>query len=1201
MNHPIPAGLAIVQSNFPEQLRQAFLAHVARHPLQPLEDEVVLVQSVGFGRWLQLGMAEDPGDSPLEGGLGISAAFRSELSSRFLWQAYRAVLGEERLPEHSLFDADRLRWLVFRLLGEIAGDAEFEPLNRYLAVESDNAYRRFQLAGEIARLFEAYQFYRADWLLDWEAGRDVLQQEGQQPGELPAEQRWQPALWRALINAAGSEGRQHRGRLHADFVAALENPAATFSDLPRRVSVFGVTSLPEQSLRALAALSRHVQVLVFLHNPCQYYWGNIIEARDVHRRWSQRHRSRDNMPDRALEETEIADWANPLLAAWGKQGRDFIGLLDRMDRPESYRHWFDDRIDLFGPHVQKPDASLLHQIQQSILDLEPVSGDGQRRSVASDDDSVRFVCAHGRQREVEILHDALLEMFRKNPALQPRDVAVMVPNIDDYAPHIEAVFGQFARLDGQHNADPRHIPYSIADRGARAESGFLRTVESLLGLPGWRMNTGEILDLLQVAAVRDRFGLTEADLGLVERWLEGAGVRWGLNQQHRNEMLDTDQAFTENSWAFGLDRMMLGYAIGQRLECADIVAYDEVSPGDARVVASLRELLARLSHWRALLAQAAQPKEWQPRIRDLVDAFLMPAGSDDALDRYRLDRALEGLSEALKQAMVTEPVTLDLIVESLMDQLDQGSSGGRFLNGAVSFCTLMPMRSIPFRVVCLLGMNDGEYPRTRRPVDFDLMSGFPRAGDRSRREDDRYLFLEALLAARDSLYISWIGRSVRDNEKIPPSVLVGQLRDAIAAGWVSRGQALVPADSPHSSTNPGQQLLKQLTIEHPLQPFSRDYFRPGQDRLRTHAREWAEVWQSLPEKSTDQGSSKISKRWPILPVQWPDNGQVRLHQLVSFLKSPVAAFVNQRLQAKLSSKRDIGGPSVDEPVELDKLEEWQLRDELLRHLMLDDSGDEKQVVLERQLDLLAGEGRLPIGPAGQRMAAELLEEALDIGERYFAILEPLGARLEKQRVQLDFKIGIAGQEEHVTLQDWLPNLHGQLHERLAWVEATASKVGTSTAPEWDKLVRYWPQHLAACAAGLPLQTTIVGKDAALVLRAVPTESAMFWLQDLISCCLIGQTRPLSAEPLTAGDYLNRKLKAADKPEEEWLDEALRQVGGKYIGSKDYPGPVERDPALARFYPDFKLLRDGDPEDGFRYWSERIYGPLATFLLAGSAE
>lgn len=315
MTQPIPPGLAIVQSNLPEQLRQAFLAHVARHPLQPLEDEVVLVQSRDFGRWLELGMAEDPGASPLEGGLGISAAFRSELPARFLWQTYRAVLDEERLPEQSLFDADRLRWLVFRLLGEIRGDATFEPLTRYLALERNNAYRRFQLAGEIARLFEAYQFYRADWLLDWEAGKNLLRHEGRPPGELPTEQCWQPALWRALISEAGPAGLQHRGSLHADFVAALENPAASFPGLPRRLSVFGVTSLPEQTLRALAALSRHVQVLVFVQNPCRYYWGNIIEQRDLRRRWSSRHPSRAGMPDRVLEETEIVDWANPLLAS----------------------------------------------------------------------------------------------------------------------------------------------------------------------------------------------------------------------------------------------------------------------------------------------------------------------------------------------------------------------------------------------------------------------------------------------------------------------------------------------------------------------------------------------------------------------------------------------------------------------------------------------------------------------------------------------------------------------------------------------------------------------------------------------------------------------------------------------------------------------------------------------------------------------
>ena len=1196
---PIAPGLAIVQSNFPEQLRQAFLAHVARHPLQPLEDEVVLVQSRGFGRWLELGMAEDPGETPLEGGLGISAAFRSELPARFLWQAYRAVLGEERLPEHSLFDADRLRWLVFRLLGEIAGHAEFEPLHRYLAVERDSAYRRFQLAGEIARLFESYQFYRADWLLDWEAGRDLLRQEGQQPCELPVEQRWQPTLWRELISAASSAGLQHRGRLHADFVAALEDPAASFIGLPRRVSVFGVTSLPEQSLRALAAMSRHVQVLVFLHNPCQYYWGNIIEQRDLHRRWSGRHQSRAGMPDRVLEETEIVDWANPLLSSWGKQGRDFIGLLDRMDRPDAYASWFDGRIDLFADHFEGTHANLLQQLQQGILDLEPSPPAGERTIIPAAEGSVRFIRAHSRQREVEILHDHLLALFAEKDAWQPRDVVVMVPNIDDYAPHIDAVFGQFAALEGHRTADRRFIPYSIGDRVSTDDSMLLRSVESLLGLPSWRMTSNEILDLLQTPAVRARFGLAWADMALVERWLEGAGVRWGLDKQHRDELLDTDDAFSQNTWSFGLNRMMLGYAVGQRLDCEGVVAYDEITAGEARIVACLRELVVQLGKWRKILARPACPGEWEKRIRDLVEAFLVPQGASDALDRYRFDQALVALIENLEHAGVDEVLGLDIVLPALLEQIAHSRTGDRFLVGRVNFCTLMPMRCIPFRVVCLLGMNDGDYPRTRRPVDFDLMDAYPRPGDRSRREDDRYLFLEALLAAREHLYVSWVGRSVRDNAELPPSVLVGQLRDAIAAGWRIEDDVHVQDDpaAPDESEDPGRRLLAQLTIEHPLQPFSREYFRPGQARLRTFAREWADVWQPIQRSPVSEEGDDAGD---CLPLVWPTE-PVRLAEVVSFYRSPVSSLINERLQTRLTRKGDLGGLEVDEPFELNELEGWSLRDELLGQLMLDDSGDSKQLVLERQLQLLAMEGRLPLGQAGEALAEKLIEEACEIGERFFEALDQYGPQLEKVPVRLCFMLRVADESAPVHIDDWLPPMRGELGGRLARIEVSASKVGTAGAPKWDKVARYWPQHLAACASGLSQRTVIVGSDHDLSIEPVAPDQASAWLRDLMQYWMIARSRPLPVEAATSGDYLKRALRKVDQPESEWLTEELAKVAGVYEGNAFQAGRVERDPNLQRIYPDFQSLLGRDDEDGFRAWSERIYGPMVRFMLTRGAQ
>ncbi len=312
----LPAGLAVVYSNRPENLRSVVVEHLRKFPLAPLEDEVVLVQSFGIGRWLQLAMAETAGGEGLGGGLGISASVRFELPAQFIWSAYRTVLKDQDLPEQSLFDANRLRWLIFRLIEDEARKPGFEPIRHFLDADRADPRRRFQLADALAELFEAYQFYRADWLADWEAGKDRISTGRQRFESLDAEQVWQPNLWRTLVEAGGAAASSHRARLHQDFIAALERPDAVFTGLPRRLIVFGISALPEQTLRALAALARHSQVLVCLHNPCQYYWGNIVEARDDFRRWNKRHQvkndqSRGTMPVRELADTEIDQWANP--------------------------------------------------------------------------------------------------------------------------------------------------------------------------------------------------------------------------------------------------------------------------------------------------------------------------------------------------------------------------------------------------------------------------------------------------------------------------------------------------------------------------------------------------------------------------------------------------------------------------------------------------------------------------------------------------------------------------------------------------------------------------------------------------------------------------------------------------------------------------------------------------------------------------
>ncbi len=801
---PLQPGFMVVHGNQLEDLRDLTVEWLKRHPLGPLENETILVQSNGIAQWLKLALAADTREEG--GGCGIAAALDMQLPGRFAWQAYRAVLGDGHVPDRSPFDKELVTWRLMRLVPALLDRPEFEPLRRFLRDDSDMR-KRHQLAERLADLLDQYQVYRADWLADWADGRDQLSTARGVAKPLEQGQLWQPALWRALLEDMGERDvAASRAFIHGRFMETVAGLSDRPAALPRRVIVFGISSLPRQILDVLGAIARFSQVLLCVHNPCRHYWADIVPEKDLLRAEFRRQAPRPGMPTE-LTDDNLHQHAHPLLAAWGKQGRDYIRLLDEFDEPEAYRAAFDDRIDLFHTPGQ---GRILNQLQDDILDLRPLRETRTTWTPVDprEDDSVRFHVAHSPQREVEILHDQLLHRFSQEKDLRPRDVIVMVPDIDTYAPHIQAVFGQLDR------DDKRYIPFTISDQSARRQSTVITAVETLLALPDSRFPVSEVLDLLDVPALRERFGIGEDDLATLHRWIEGAGVRWGLHAEQR-ETLGLPSALEQNSWRFGLRRMLLGYAVGNGDAWKGTQPYDEVGGLEADLAGRLWNVLDALETQWTTLQGSRSPEQWGEVFESLLQRFFVPSGKTDGFTLVQLRQVLRDWVDACARAGFSEELPLTVVRDSWLSAIDTGGLAQRFLAGAVNFCTLMPMRAIPFRMVCLLGMNDGDYPRSQAPLDFDLMAHNYRPGDRSRREDDRYLLLEALLAARVWLHVSWVGRSIRDNTARPPSVLVGQLRDHLEAGWTLAEPAARDDDA---------SLVGALTVKHPLQPFGRAYF-----------------------------------------------------------------------------------------------------------------------------------------------------------------------------------------------------------------------------------------------------------------------------------------------------------------------------------------------------------------------------------------
>lgn len=1166
-------GFMVLHGNRPELLRQVVLHVFRAHPLRPLENEIMLVQSSGIAQWLKLALAS----SPANGGCGIAAAMDMQLPSRFVWQAYRTVLGKDQVPDASPLDKSRLLWRLLRLLPAQLSAPEFASLARFLAGDTDGR-RHYQLAERIADLFDQYQVYRADWLGAWEANDDVLLDVQRGRRDLDPAHRWQPVLWRAILDDVGPARSGGRAVVHQAFMRAMASAQQRPEGLPARLTVFGVTSLPQQSLEVLRGLSRFMQVILCVNNPCEHYWTNLLSERDMVRSASGRHRRRPGSPA-ILSEDVLHLHAHPLLAAWGRQGRDYIALLDETDDPLRYRDFIErtgGRIDVFESGGE---ATLLNQLQDDIRALRPLAESRARWPAVQPaaDRSIRFHVAHSAQREVEILHDQLLDAMETDPTLTPRDIVVMVPDVDAYAPHINAVFGQIDR------SDPRYIAHSIADLSQRQRQPLARAVEGLLHLPESRLGASEIFDLLDVPALRQRFGLSAEDLQTLQRWVGQVGIRWGLDAEHRARFIAHGQV--QNTWRHGLARMLLGYAAGQDAsgreasDWHDIEPYAEVAGLDAALVGPLVGVLDAIERLIDTLSVPATPAVWCERLLAMLEAFLQVESADDIALQERLRESLLEWTEHCAQAGLEAELSLAVVRDHWMAQWEHPSLSHRFMAGQLTFATLMPMRAIPFRMVCLLGMSDGQFPRVRAPVDFDLMAQLPRPGDRSRRDDDRYLFLEALLSARERLHISWVGRSAVDNAECPPSVLVAQLRDHLNAGWAL-------ADARGAAQASGG-VAEALTVHHRLQAFSRAYFgraegHPESDGdasggLFTYAHEW---------ERRPAEPRRLSQEDP-LSLLVPDR-PVALTQLVAFLRDPVATFYRDRLG--VVAPREVERPDDQEPFALDGLSRWVLQDELIQsRLDAMKHGRSQDEAMTRVLGRMRRRGALPIGAR-----ADLIEDELT------APLDAMFLLYARERSTWPDALDDWSFEREVAVGGMTVTVRGLITHRCRG-EAGLGRVGLESTEfiakkkyRPEKVLNAWVHHLASHLLGEPTTTVWVGKNGAVTLRPMPIEDATAAFDALVAAYLEGLRMPLPVAPATAAVWLQRGGHALVGEVSAALKEAYAFASSCYEGSEYGAGEAERSAYRQQVYPSFsQLWRAGQ----FSHWSDVLYKPMLQVLGA----
>ena len=1173
-------GLIALHGNQTERLADTVLAWLQRHPLPRLEPEVVLVQSNGMAEWFKMHMAQEH---------GVCAAVSVELPARFVWRTCRQILGPENVPRESPLDKTPMTWRLMRLLPQCQSDPVFTPINHFL--QSGEAQRRQQLADRLADLFDQYQVYRGDWLEAWAQGHDELITARAERVPVPADQLWQPALWRMVLQDLKTEEHSiTRSALREQAITRLVQGPAPAKPVAKRIVVFGMSQMPYSLMRFLSAMARHSQVLIAVPNPCRYHWADALSGREFLQRTRKRHGDRNKLDLAALPLEAMHLHAHPLLAAWGRQSRDYVRQLDEFDATEVMcQRWNDLSVDVFDETDthELAQAPLLQQVQQRIRDLVPLH-EHPAYPVPASDRSIVFQTAHSLVRELEVLHDHLLALLAEpGQSLTPRDVVVMLPSIDTAVPAIQAVFGQYA----QH--DPRRIPFAVADVGAKASSPLVVALQWLLRLPQQRCRLSELSDLLEVPAVAARLGLELDVLPELTQWMQGAGIRWGLNHAQRAH-LDLGACGDPNSAWFGLQRMLMGFASGGYTPeaagqgaWAEIEPYDEVGGLSAELAGTLAAFVQRLLQWWQVGRQPATPAQWVAKFRQLLGDFFAPQSEEERLFVAALEQALAQWLKACDQAQFVDAVELPVAQEAWMQALSEPQLEQRFRSASgVTFCTLMPMRAIPFQVVCLLGMNDSDYPRRVSRADFDLMA-LPRQqrpGDRSRRDDDRQLMLDALLSARRQFYISWQGRSVRDNTEQPPSVLVSQLRDYLAQGWVGEGGQDLPR---HAQ---GALLLAQRTTHHPLQPFSRRYFEAGTG-LRTYAREWRSAHASPADAPPPQAPAALAQEATTPPLT--------IERLAQFLRNPAKDYLRHQLLVQFDSL----DPSLpnDECFDLDGLMFYelvgQLQSEGVKYLAQDAEGRGSSLAayIARSIERRKRTGELPLQGFGQRSAQQLQAQVLPALQAWQEQVVQWPYPAPRERVTL--------QVESTVLDDWVDELRMAQPLTLAegvpattprsWLQLKASKLLNKD----DKKLALRPKHLmgaylrtlALAVEGVPVSGVLIGRDALVRVATLDAQTAQEQLRTLVSTWTEGQRRPLPLPQATALGLARVLLKHSDD------ERALAEEFAKKLDAYEhqFQGEAEGEEAeWARCYPTAAALQEsGELQTLVR----RVYVPFLEWV------
>lgn len=878
----------------------------------------VMVDSQGMKHYVNMGIAKN---------LGVSMNIDFPLVSRGVYSLCRSILGEDKVPKESLYKREILVWRIERILQapSFIDDEAASAANHYWQKASDQQKARFVLAQNTADVFEQYMQFRPDWFNKWEQNQRVFANKNAIADVL---EPWQMLLWQRLQSdeAAVNGNPAHPASI---IQQAIDNFEPGAHDLPKILYIFVVNALSPQQLVLLEKLSQDIDIYFFHLNPCVEFWGDIVSEK------ARLHQILKVGIENLLDE----DSPNPLLANLGKQGRVLFKQLQQIDYPDFTNNaLFQD----FEDEAKGNAKTVLQAIQQDLLHAKiGVAG------ALAEDNSVSIHSCHSYLREIQVLHDQLLHIMQNDTEanIKPHDIIVLCPAVEDYAPYVKSVFRDV--YDEQAPNNPQLV-CSIADRAPLDANPLVRMFMDMLKLPDSRFNVTVLIDYLHIESVQRRFELNQEEVALCESWIASANIYWGKDKAHKAKVIDSDEVDELYTWEWGLSRLLKSalFSDAQANELP-FAMLDCVEGQGLGVLAKLILFIESLQTiHQALFVEKTMP-DWLSFMQtDILEQLFDDSQDESAVNAIK--RAIEQINTNVQKASYVEKVNLSVAREAIKGVLSKPDPLNQFNTGQVTFCSMIPMRSVPFKVVCVLGLNDGVFPRTSQTLSVDLMTQEPpKETDRSRRNEDRYMFLEAIISARNYLYLSYQGKSLKNNSNREPSLVLREFMDYLKLAFDC-----------------------QPIYQHTLQAFSHKAFsnKEKQHPLWAKRPSFARAWLDVANASIEDNT--IIKRQYALPRC------ASLDELVAFFDDPLAAFTNYHMQ--LSFERYVNAQSDIEPFSISGLTRYKLNTSIL-----EGSTTHQSQRFEQTFERLFQTGDLPALSRGQHIDERLYELVCEAMTSYF--------------------------------------------------------------------------------------------------------------------------------------------------------------------------------------------------------------------------